>query len=55
MACEEERIETCKVLLRYGADPYLKNKEQKTPVMVSCDGLLNLIEMNKNQQENMMV
>jgi len=55
MACEEERIETCKALLRYGADPYLKNKEQKTSVMVSCDGLLNLIEMNKNQQENMMV
>ncbi len=26
MACEEERIDTCKLLLKYKADPYLKNK-----------------------------
>lgn len=25
-ACEEERVEACKVLLKYGANPYYKNK-----------------------------
>lgn len=49
MACEEERIDTCKLLLKYKADPYLKNKEGKTPVDFSFDGLLNLIEMNKQE------
>lgn len=28
-ACEEERVEACKVLLKYGANPYYKNKVKK--------------------------
>ncbi|CAF0800530.1 unnamed protein product [Brachionus calyciflorus] len=43
-ACEEERIEACKVLLKYGANPDYKNKEEKTPIDVSNGGLSNLIK-----------
>ncbi len=46
MACEEERVEVAKLLLKHGANPYIKNKEEKTPIDVSQGGLLNLIEQN---------
>lgn len=44
LACEEERVDTAKLLLQYGADPYAKNKEEKTPVDITCGGLVNLLK-----------
>lgn len=43
LACEEERVETVKLLLKHNANPYLKNKNEETPVMKSNGALLSLI------------
>jgi ankyrin repeat protein len=51
LACEEERVEVVKVLLKHGADPFCKNKENKTPVDFSFGALLPLIEQQQQQQQ----
>ena len=43
MACEEERIDTCKVLLKYGANPYLKNKVLKGFIYFNFNGINTFI------------
>lgn len=48
LACEEERVEVVKVLLKHGANPYAKNKQEKTPIDASYGALESLISASQS-------
>ena len=50
LACEEERVDMAKFLLQHGANPFAKNKEEKTPIDASQGGLAYLLPSNKQEE-----
>lgn len=46
LACEEDRSEEVKLLLHYGANLNVQNKEKKTPIQLASKTLVTVLQGN---------